>query len=87
MTSEADRAAADQPKGGPGAAASTGGAWSHRPYPDARTFLGILPTEDPLRWLLPLRKEVMTARDFLYGGAGLAADIAALEATTEQPLV
>ncbi len=87
MTSKADRsAAADQPNGGPGVAAS-GDAWSHRAYPDARTFLGILPTDDPLRWLLPLRKEVMTAGEFLYGGAGLAAGIAALEATTGRPLV
>ena len=87
MTSKADRfAAADQPNGGPGVAAS-GDAWSHRAYPDARTFLGILPTDDPLRWLLPLRKEIMTAGEFLYGGAGLAAGIAALEATTGRPLV
>ncbi len=72
-------------EGGPGAAAD--GAWAHRPYPDARTFLGIEPTDDPLRWLLPLRKEILTAGQFLYGGAGLAAGIAALEATTGRPLV
>jgi hypothetical protein len=63
------------------------GAWLHRPYPDSRSFLGIEPTDDPDLWLLPLRKELMTARDFLYGGAGLAAGIAALEAATERPLV
>jgi acyl-CoA thioesterase-2 len=86
VSTEADRPApADQPQGGPGAA--VGGARALRPYPDARTFLGIEPTDDPRRWLLPLRKEIMTARDFLYGGAGLAAGIAALEATTGRPLV
>jgi acyl-CoA thioesterase len=86
VSREADRPApADQPQEGPGAA--TGGAWAHRPYPDARTFLGIEPTDDRHRWLLPLRKEIMTAGEFLYGGAGLAAGIAALEATTDRPLV
>ena len=63
------------------------GAWTLTPYPDARTFLGLVPTDDLNRWLLPLRKEIMTARGFLYGGAGLAAGIAALEATTGRPLV
>jgi hypothetical protein len=71
-------------EGGPGADRV---AWAHQPYPDARTFLGIEPTDDPSRWLLPLRKEIMTAGEFLYGGAGLAAGIAALEAATERPLV
>ena len=55
--------------------------------PHTGTFLGIEPTDDPDHWLLPLRKELMTARDFLYGGAGLAAGIAALEAATQRPLV
>jgi len=68
-------------------AATPAGSWTHRSYPDARTFLGIEPTDDPLRWLLPLRKEILTAGQFLYGGAGLAAGIAALEATTGRPLV
>jgi acyl-CoA thioesterase-2 len=71
---------------GPGAAPARG-AWVLHPYPDARTFLGLEPTGDPHRWLLPLREEIMTARGFLYGGAGLAAAIVALEATTGRPLV
>lgn len=54
---------------------------------DARGFLGIEPTEDPLRWRLPLRGELLTAHGFLYGGCGLAAAVAALEATTRRPLV
>jgi acyl-CoA thioesterase II len=50
-------------------------------------FLALEPTEDPLRWRFPLHPGVMTARGALYGGAGLAAVIAALEATTGRPLV
>jgi acyl-CoA thioesterase-2 len=84
-SSEADRSATPDPPEGPAAGPAL--SWTHRHYPDARTFLGIEPTDDPLHWLLPLRKEIMTARDFLYGGAGLAAGIAALEATTGRPLV
>lgn len=50
-------------------------------------YLGLERTEDPLRWRLPLRRELMTAGAFLYGGAGLAAAVAALESTTGRPLV
>lgn len=50
-------------------------------------FLGVQPTEDRLRWRFPLHRGVMTTRGALYGGAGLAAVIAALEATTGRPLV
>lgn len=50
-------------------------------------FLGLQPTDDPMRWRFPLHPGVMTARGALYGGAGLAAVIAALEATTGRPLV
>ena len=50
-------------------------------------FLGLEATADPMRWRFPLHRGVMTARGALYGGAGLAAVIAALEATTGRPLV
>jgi acyl-CoA thioesterase len=50
-------------------------------------FLGLEPTEDPLWWRLPITKVLTTARGALYGGAGLAAVIAALETTTARPLV
>ena len=57
------------------------------PAADTRAFLGLERTEDPHRWRLPLRRELTTAGGFLYGGAGLAAAVAALEATTGRPLV
>jgi len=50
-------------------------------------FIGLRPTEDPLAWRLPLSKVMTTARGALYGGSGLAAVIAALEASTGRPLV
>jgi acyl-CoA thioesterase-2 len=50
-------------------------------------FLGIEPTADPMLWRLPLTTVMTTARGALYGGSGLAAVIAALEASTGRPLV
>ena len=52
-----------------------------------KAFLGLVPTHDPLRWQLPLRRELMTAGGFLYGGAGLAAAIAVMELSTNRPVV
>ena len=54
---------------------------------DARTFLGLEPTEDPLRWRLPITPRVCTQRGFMFGGCGLAAGIAALEAATGRPTI
>ncbi|HUO48672.1 MAG TPA: acyl-CoA thioesterase [Acidimicrobiales bacterium] len=54
---------------------------------DARTFLGIEPTDDPLRWRLPVTGAVSTPGRFLYGGCGLAAGIVALEAVSGRPTV
>jgi acyl-CoA thioesterase-2 len=54
---------------------------------DARQFLGIEPTSDPLRWRLPVTTAVSTPGRFLYGGCGLAAGIVALEAAAERPTV
>lgn len=50
-------------------------------------FLALEPTDDRHRWRFPLHPGVMTARGALYGGAGLAAVIAALEQATSRPLV
>ena len=50
-----------------------------------KAYLGLVPTDDPLRWQLPLRRELMTGGAFLYGGAGLAAAIAAMELSTGRP--
>ncbi len=54
---------------------------------DARTFLGIEPTDDPRRWQLAVTPAVSTPGRFLYGGCGLAAGIVALEAVTGRPTV
>jgi acyl-CoA thioesterase len=54
---------------------------------DIREFLGLEPTEDPNRWRLPVVPLLCTGGGFLFGGAGLAAAIAAMEATTERPIV
>ena len=54
---------------------------------DARTFLGLEPTHNPHRWVLPVTPGVCTPGGFLFGGCGLGAAIAALEATTERPVV
>jgi acyl-CoA thioesterase-2 len=52
---------------------------------DARHFLGLEPTDDPLRWRLPVTPAVSTPGRFLYGGCGLAAGIVALEAASARP--
>lgn len=54
---------------------------------DARTFLGLQPTHNPYRWVLPVSPGVCTPGGFLFGGCGLGAAIAALEGTTGRPVV
>jgi acyl-CoA thioesterase-2 len=54
---------------------------------DAPTFLGLSPTHNPYRWVLPVTPGVCTPGNFLFGGCGLGAAIAALEGTTGRPLV
>src|SRR5438067_10613011 len=54
---------------------------------DARTFLGLEPTDDPRRWVLPVTPGVCTGGNFLFGGAGLGAGIAVMEAAAARPLV
>ncbi|MBA3654040.1 MAG: thioesterase family protein [Actinobacteria bacterium] len=54
---------------------------------DAVTFLGLEPTEDPRRWRLPVTPGVCTGGNFLFGGAGLGAGIAVMEAAAGRPLV
>lgn len=66
------------------------GRRAHEPYApavDARTFLGLEPTADALRWRLPVRTPLTTGGGFLFGGVGLAAAIEALEAATGRPLI
>lgn len=49
---------------------------------DTRTFLGLQPTHNRFRWMLPVTPGICTGGDFLFGGAGLGAAIAALEGTS-----
>lgn len=52
-----------------------------------REFLGIRPTHNPHRWTLPVRSDIATPGNFLFGGAALAAGITAMEATTGRPAI
>lgn len=54
---------------------------------NAGEFLGIQATHNPHRWYMPLARGICARGGFLYGGAGLAAAIVALEATTERPTI
>jgi acyl-CoA thioesterase len=49
---------------------------------DARTFLGLEPTHNRFRWKLPVTQGISTGGDFMFGGAGLGAAIAAMEGTS-----
>jgi acyl-CoA thioesterase-2 len=52
-----------------------------------KAYLGLEPTDDPMHWRLPLRPGLLTGAGFLYGGAGLAAAVAAMELSTSRPVV
>ena len=54
---------------------------------DSRTFLGLQPTHNPLRWTLPVTQGISTSGNFLFGGCGLGASISALEATSRRRCV
>jgi len=54
---------------------------------DAKEFLGLQPTHNPNRWFLPVTQGISTGHGFLFGGCGLGAAIAAMEATTGRPLI
>jgi acyl-CoA thioesterase-2 len=54
---------------------------------DALTFLGLEPSSDPLRWRLPVTSGVSTPGQFLFGGAGLAGAVAAMEHAAGRPVV
>jgi len=54
---------------------------------DARAFLGLEPTHNPHRWVLPVVPGICAGGSFLFGGCGLGAAIAALEGTTGRPLI
>ena len=54
---------------------------------DSRSFLGLEPTHNPYRWILPVTPGICTGGNFLFGGCGLGAAIAALEATSERQCI
>jgi acyl-CoA thioesterase II len=54
---------------------------------DARTWLGLEPTHNPMRWVLPVTPGISTVGPFLFGGCALGAAIAAMEATSGRPVV
>jgi acyl-CoA thioesterase len=54
---------------------------------DAKQFLGLEPTDDRKRWRLPITPGISTGHNFLFGGCGLAAAIAAMEGTTGRPVI
>ncbi len=54
---------------------------------DSRQFLGLQPTHNPYRWVLPVVQGISTGGGFLYGGCGLAAAVAAMEDTSGRKAV
>ncbi len=52
-----------------------------------KEFLDLRATHNPHRWVLPVVPQVCTRGGFLFGGAGLAAAVAALESTSKRPLI
>ena len=54
---------------------------------DARTFLGLHPTHNRFRWSMSVAPRISNFGGNLFGGAGLAAAIVALEAVTDRPVV
>lgn len=54
---------------------------------NARDWLGLQPTHNPMRWYLPVVPGISTGGGFLFGGCGLGAAIAALEGTTGRPVI
>jgi acyl-CoA thioesterase len=54
---------------------------------DAITFFGLEPTDDRLRWRLPVTRELCSGFGALFGGVGLGAAIEVLQQVTERPVV
>lgn len=54
---------------------------------DAKTFLGLEPTHNANRWILPVTPGISTNGNFLWGGCGLGAAIEAMEGTTGRPVI
>ena len=54
---------------------------------DAPEWLGLEPTHNPMRWTLPITPGISTGHQFLFGGCGLGAAIAALEGSAGRPVI
>jgi acyl-CoA thioesterase II len=54
---------------------------------DAREWLGLQPTHNPMRWYLPVTPGICTGHRFMFGGCALGAAISALEGSTDRPLI
>lgn len=54
---------------------------------DARDWLGLQPTHNPMRWFLPVVPGISTGGGFLFGGCGLGAAISAMEGTTGRSVI
>lgn len=54
---------------------------------DAQKFLGLEATHNPHRWFLRVTPGLSTPGNFLFGGCGLGAAIAAMEGTTGRELI
>jgi acyl-CoA thioesterase II len=53
----------------------------------ARTWLGLEETDDPLRYRMPVTPAVSSGMGALFGGAGLAAGIEAMETASGRPVI
>ncbi len=54
---------------------------------DALDFFGLVPSDDPRRWQLPVVRGLCSGFGGLFGGAGLGSAIEILERLTSRPLV
>lgn len=54
---------------------------------DARQWLGLQPTHNPMRWYLPVTPGICSGLGTLFGGCALGAAIEALERVTDRPVV
>ena len=54
---------------------------------DAREWLGLRPTHNPMRWYLPVTPGISTGHSFLFGGCALGGAISALEGSTGRSVV
>ena len=54
---------------------------------DARQWLGLQPTHNPMRWYLPVTPGICSGYGTLFGGCGLVAAIDVLERVTGRPVV